>query len=340
MRCVIGVDLGGTNVRAQAVYEDGSPAGGRVENPSHAQSGTEEILDALSLTIQQAIDSAENEVAGVGLAIPGHIDDAAGLVKWSPNFGKTENGVFSYWKDVEIRRPLRERLGVDVKMANDANCAALGEYLFGSGKGTAHCLVLFTIGTGVGGGVVFGEQSLFGNVSGPAMLLGGNLGGGELGHNIVQRNGLDCNAGSYGALEAYCQRDAIITRAHHKLRRGRPSIIPDLLNGDLGKLSPATLGEAAEMGDALALEIWEEVGGYLGTAAGSMINIFAPDVLAIGGQISKSGKWFLPSVQAEADKVAIPSLMRDCTICLADQVEDAGLLGGAALVFIANRSQR
>ncbi|MDK3158880.1 ROK family protein [Kamptonema cortianum] len=213
MRCVIGVDLGGTNVRAQAVYEDGSPAGGRVENPSHAQSGTEEILDALSLTIQQAIDSAENEVAGVGLAIPGHIDDAAGLVKWSPNFGKTENGVFSYWKDVEIRRPLRERLGVDVKMANDANCAALGEYLFGSGKGTAHCLVLFTIGTGVGGGVVFGEQSLFGNVSGPAMLLGGNLGGGELGHNIVQRNGLDCNAGSYGALEAYCQRDAIITRA-------------------------------------------------------------------------------------------------------------------------------
>lgn len=333
MKCVIGVDLGGTNVRAQAIFEDGSPAGDRFENPSLAQSGTEQILESCALTVRQAANSANTDVSAVGLAVPGHVDDASGLVKWAPNFGKVVDGVFRYWENVPLKQPLEERTGLRFVMGNDANVAALGEYRFGTGKNSAKCLVMLTLGTGIGGGVVMAPSSVFGKAEGPLLLLGGNLGGGELGHTILSMNGLDCTAGAYGSLEAYCQRDAIIRRAQHRLNRGRKSIISDLVEGDRSKITPATISEAAAKGDTLAREVWREYGQFLGMGTGSLINIFAPDIFAIGGQISKANEWFMPHLIQEAENIAIPSLFKDCTIKLAEQDEDAGILGGAALAL-------
>lgn len=331
VRCVIGVDLGGTNVRAAAVSEGGEVVGKRVEAPSRAQEGTDAILTALCDVVKTIADQAEVDAQGVGLSVPGHVDNAAGLVRWAPNFGHSVDGVFYYWKNVPLRNQLVDRLSLSVVMGNDANCAALGEYRYGSGNGDANCLVLLTIGTGIGGGVVMSPQSVDGTAFGPLLLLGGNKGGAELGHVTIARGGLECNAGSYGALESYCQRDSIVRRAQHKLRRGRASILPDLVEGDLSRVSPQVLGTAADKGDALAQEVWREVGEYLGVGIGSFINIFAPDVFAVGGQISKAGKWLLQPAIAEAANVAIPSLYEDCRIVQAEQVEDAGLLGAAAL---------
>lgn len=330
-QCVIGVDLGGTNVRAAAVSETGELLGGRIEQPSMAQAGTNAIVDAVSKAIAAARALTDAEAVAVGLSVPGHIDNANGLVRWAPNFGETVDGVFHYWKNVPLRDEIESLVELKVVMGNDANCAALGEYRYGSGEGKANCLVLLTLGTGIGGGVVMAPTAVDGKASSPLLLLGGNKGGAELGHVTIAHGGLDCNAGSYGALEGYCQRDAIIKRAQHKLRRGRKSLVNDLVNGDVAKVSPRHLTEAADQGDAVAIEVWREIGTYLGAGIGSFINIFAPDVFAIGGQVSKAGKWIFEPAIAEAERVAIPSLFADCNIVPAQQLDDAGLLGAAAL---------
>jgi glucokinase len=331
--CVIGVDVGGTNVRACAYYEDGSPAGERIDNPSKAQDGTPAILDSIARTIRSAINSAHCKPSAVGMAIPGRIDGVSGTVVWAPNFGETRDGVFYHWEDVPVGGPLAQELGIPVVCGNDANLAALGEYRFGAGGGNANSLVLLTIGTGIGGGVIMAPTSLQGDVRGPVMLVGGNQGGAELGHMIIMHGGLDCNAGSYGAIEGYCPRDAIVRRAVHKLTRGRESSLNDVVAGDYSKVTPLLLSQAAEAGDGMAIEVWDEVGSWLGVGIGSLINIFAPDVFAIGGQIAKAGELLLAPARRSARNVAIPSLFKDTRIVVSEQIEDAGILGAAVLAL-------
>ncbi len=336
-QCVIGVDLGGTNVRACAYFEDGSPASEKFSNPSFGQSGISAILDATIHTIAQARNAASGEVVSVGLAIPGYADNDTGILVWAPNLGETVNGVFHYLDNVDIRTPLEHGTGLKLHMNNDANLAALGEYKFGTGRNKATCLVMLTLGTGVGGGVVMAPQSVLGPATGPLVLIGGNKGGAELGHTVVLHNGVECNAGTYGALESYCQRDSIIRRATYKLVRKRESILNDMLGGDLGKLTPLHLSQAADRGDEVALEVWDEVGTMLGVAIGSFINIFSPEIIAVGGQIAKAGEFVLAPARKAARNTAIPALFVDAKIVQAEQIDDAGLLGGAALAIEAQR---
>jgi glucokinase len=331
--CAIGVDLGGTNVRAQAFFSDGAPAGERVSRPSLAQSGTETIVRQIGAAIQDAIASAETAPAAVGMAIPGHIDDESGLVRWAPNFGEEMNGVFYNWTDLPLRELLGATVDLPIVMGNDANLAALGEYRWGSGEDRAKCLVLLTIGTGIGGGVVLGPSAVMGRAAGPLLLLGGNKGGAEIGHMILHHGGLDCNAGSYGAFEGYCQRDSIVQRAVHRLRRGRVSLVRDLVDDDLAAVTPKTLFDAAEAGDEMAAEVWQEVGTWLGVGIANCINVFAPDVVAIGGQIALAGDWLIEPARRSARNAAIPSLFADAKIVQAQQTEDAGMLGAAAVAF-------
>lgn len=333
-QCVIGVDIGGTNVRAQAFYDDGSLAGPKFSNPSRAQEGTPKIISAIAASVQQAIASAETPPQAVGMAVPGHIDNAAGVVRWAPNFGETIDGVFRYWENVPLRQVLSKSIDLPIELGNDANLAALAEYRYGTGRNSAKCLVMLTLGTGIGGGVIMSPESVEGHATGPLMLVGGNKGGAELGHTIVDADGLDCNAGSYGAIEAYAPRDAIVQRAVHRLRRGRASIIDDLVEGDFSKVTPRLISEAAAKGDELAIQVYDEVGRYLGISMGSFINIFAPDILAVGGQIAKAGELILGPARKAARDVAIPSLFADTTICVAEQIEDAGMLGGAAIAAL------
>lgn len=330
-KCIIGVDLGGTNVRAQGFLADGTPCTSRVEIPSNAQDGTSAVLNSLVDCISQVRSESSNAVSDVGLAIPGHVDNKQGSVLWSPNFGDEIDGVFYSWRDVQVKQPLQDRLGLPVTIGNDANCAALGEYWYGAGKGNSKCLVLLTIGTGIGSGVVLGPEALHGGATKPMLFVGGNLGGAELGHTIVLAGGLDCNAGTYGALEGYCQRDSIISRATHRLLRGRDSILNDLTQKDYSKITPRLVAEACDTGDELAIEVYREVGMYLGTAIGSFINIFAPEHIVVAGQISKAGKWLIePAIQA-ARNVAIPSLFSFVQIAPSSISDDIGILGAVAL---------
>lgn len=330
---VIGVDLGGTNVRACAYAHDGTPLGEKFAEKSHAQSGSAAIFDAIASVVSKAKESAGAEISLVGMAIPGIVDNVAGKVFWAPNFGETVDGVFRFWEDIDVRAPLEKRLGLPFALGNDANLAALGEYRFGAGKGTASCLVMLTVGTGIGGGVILSSNGVTGKAEGPLMLMGGNKGGIELGHTVLQKDGLDSSAGVYGTLEAYCQRDAIVRRAAHRLLRGRKSVLTEMVNGDYGQLTPLHLSKAAAQGDALAIEVWAEVGEILGTAIGSFINIFNPDLVTIGGQIAKVGDFLLEPARRAAENTAIPNLFKYAKIVQAEQIDDAGLLGGAALAL-------
>ncbi len=235
---VIGLDFGGTNVLAGAFYKDGTPAGVPVSHSSRAQEGTDPVIDAIGNVIEEAKAGAKGTVRAVGMSVPGHIDGSRGIVVWAPNFGKEVDGVFHYWENVPLGRPLSDRTGMPIKMDNDANLAALGECKYGSGRNSAKCLVMLTVGTGIGGGVIMGTDSVRGPASGPVMLVGGNKGGAELGHTLLLRGGHPNNAGSYGSLEAYCQRDSIIARAVTGLRRGRVTVIRDLCGGDYSKVTP------------------------------------------------------------------------------------------------------
>ena len=190
---------------------------------------------------------------------------------------------------------------------------------------------MITLGTGIGGGVVLSPSAVDGDARGPLILVGGNKGGAELGHVCINRDGPDMGAVLYGALESYCGTKAILNRADHKLRYGRSS---SLQGRDL---TPLDISLAAADGDEVAIEVWTEVGEYLGNAIGSFINIFAPDVVAIGGQIAKAGEVLLGPVRRAARNVAIPTLYADANIVQAERVEDAGTLGAAALAWEMTR---
>jgi glucokinase len=192
---------------------------------------------------------------------------------------------------------------------------------------------MFTLGTGIGSGIILSPESVIGEAGGPLIVVGGNHGGAELGHTIINTDGLDCTAGTYGTLEAYCQRDAIIRRAQYKLMRGRQSILNDLIEGDFSQITPRLISEACDQGDLVSQEIFREIGTFLGVGIANAINTFAPDIIAIGGQVSKAGKWLMEPAILSAQNNAITSLFNDCEIVSAQHLEDAGMLGGAALAL-------
>jgi glucokinase len=333
MGCVIGVDLGGTNVRTAAFTEDGKLAGAKFARPSRAGEGLAATLEALVDVLKLAIDTSTQVPEAVGMAVPGHIDARNGVVRAASNFGEWRGKYFEFWRDVPLKQLLEDRVELPVFLGNDGNLAALGEYRFGTGGNRAQCLVYLGLGTGVGGGVVFGNGSVVGQSSGPLVLQGANGGGAELGYVIAQSQGADCIAGTYGALEGYVNTSAIVTRAIRRLDQGWPSTVRDWVDGDLSKLEPKHLSEAAEAGDELAIDLWEEVGEMLGVGVATLINVFGPDVVAIGGQVAKAGEWLMGPVRKSARRNGVATLFEQAAILQAELIDDAGLLGGAALAL-------
>lgn len=312
---VIGVDLGGTNVRAAVYGPDGEQVGERVEIPSKANIG---ILDCVS-AIAQAVTSckAAADVSKIGMAVPGHIQD--GVVRWAPNFVDETSGEKRQWRDVPLASLVSDACGAPVVMGNDANLAALGEYRFGVGKNSARGLVLITLGTGIGTGVVLSPECVNGGLSRPTILIGGSGGAPELGHQVIQESGDPHPSGAVsGTLEAYCCTSSILRRAWQ---------CDNLIHAR----SPKDLFDLAEEGVLEAKEVWDETGFWLGVGIANLINGFAPQIIALGGKISLAGKWILEPAKKSAQSHSIPTLWPETTITLAERVEDAGILGAVAL---------
>ncbi|MEP0766441.1 MAG: ROK family protein [Fimbriimonadia bacterium] len=333
--CVIGVDLGGTNVRALAVEPSGNPVGEFASQPSRAKEGAAAVADACADVVRSAERSAGRPCKAVGMAVPGHIDPKDGSVRWAPNFGEYVGGIFRHFADVPLTAMVRERLGVPVHSGNDANLAALGEFMFGKREERPNGLVMITLGTGIGSGIVLTPDQMSGGEppSAPLLLVGSNGGGAELGHTVVFADGPQCGCGAYGCAEALVNANAIVQRGRAKLEHDPTGLLAQLSGGDPSRITPKLLADAAAQGDESALEVWRETGHYLGVLIGNVINTFVPELVVLGGQISQAGPPLWEPTIRSARNTAIPTLFAATRIEPATEPERAGALGGAALAL-------
>ncbi len=335
----IGIDLGGTNIRGAIVDSNGNILGRRIEYKSHATEGTDAVIDDITniiheLLSSQELDKQDRDNIRVGLAIPGYVDADKGVVKWSPNFGRYQGTEFICWRNIPVRSMLESRLKNTIVLGNDANLAALAEYRFGVGKNRSKCLIMLTLGTGIGSGIVLGTGSVQGVLSESVIFIGGNGGGAELGHVCIQPGGKHSVAGLYGTVESYCGKEGIVSRAIHKLRSSEHSIMRDMVENNIENITPRVIFDAAERGDSVALEVWQETGYYLGVLLGNCINIFTPDIIAIGGNISHAWKYMEKSALKQAKDGSVPVHYSSTKVVSANLIEDAGILGAAALAML------
>ncbi|MGI4789654.1 MAG: ROK family protein [Janthinobacterium lividum] len=315
---VVGVDLGGTNVRAAVLDRATEKIVARGKNiPSMAMEGVAQTAGQVAQAVQDAIAAANIEreqVLGIGIAVPGHVKAREGLVMWAPNFK-------DQWKSVPIAHLLETLMSLPVRIGNDANLAALGEFRFGAGRDVRH-MIMMTLGTGVGGGIIVDGK----------LLDGADGGAGEIGHMIVNPGGRGGNT-AFGTVEGEAQRDGIIERAARKIQEGRPTTLGAKVDFDRFALTPALIAEEAQNGDAVAIEVYEETGYYLGLCAANLINLLNPQMIVIGGGIAQAGEIILEPIRRTATACAIRSMSRTCQIVSAELGDNAGVLGGAAMVL-------
>ena len=315
---VVGVDLGGTNVRAAVIDRTTEKIMARGENISSlALEGVAQTAGQIVRAIETALEAAsaqKSQVLGVGIAVPGHVKAKEGLVMWAPNFK-------DQWKQVPIAHSVETLLGLPVRIGNDANLAALGEFRFGAGRSVRH-LIMITLGTGVGAGIIVDGK----------LLDGADGGAGEVGHMIINPGGRGGNT-AFGTVEGEAQRDGIVERAARKVQQGRPTTLGARVDFDRFALTPAIIAEEALKGDVVALEVYEETGYYLGICVANLINLFNTQMIVVGGGIAQAGEIILDPIRRTATACAIRSMSRTCSIVPAELGDNAGVLGSAAIVL-------
>jgi glucokinase len=302
---VLGVDVGGTKVAVAAV--DGVTVREAIEDPTVTDT-TEGLLDGIESVLNRMIGSV-GEPDAIGIGVPSQIEYATGTVETSVNIPLT---------GVPLREKLGERFGVPVFVDNDANCAALAEaHILGESQ-----LVMLTLGTGVGGGVVIDGRT----------FRGAHGLGAELGHFTINPDGPPCpgNCPNRGCIEAYCSGQAL-ERDATELATDKPDSRLAQAIGDDGKVSGRELVEAAEEGDPDAVFIFGNFARMLGVAIAGYINVFEPDRLTIGGGLSRASHLFLERAIQEANARALPALRKRTKIALAEGGAHAGVIGAGVL---------
>jgi glucokinase len=316
MSYIIGIDLGGTNMVAALAHENGTIIA-RDRAETMVDSGFTDVVRRMAELVQRLVDGAGislRQVEGIGMGVPGYLDMTGGIVHFSPNFVG--------WTEVPLVDEFRKHMPLPVYIVNDVNSHALGEYRFGAGRGAEYIAVL-ALGTGVGGGLILDGR----------LYSGSTEGGGELGHIIVDPDGPRCECGCYGCLEAFAKAQAITDRAALKLQQGKRSIIPEMVDGDIRSITPAVVAQAAEAGDETAIEVWNEVGMYVGIAAAGLIQALSPQVIIIGGGIARAGRFLIDPIRRTVEARALLIPASTCRLELSPLGDDAGLLGAISLVI-------
>ena len=300
--------MGGTKVAVAAV--DGVSATHAVERPTAVES-TEALLDGIESAVREVVDATGDPVA-VGVGVPSQIEFATGTVETSVNIPLS---------GVPLREELGRRFGVPVFVDNDANCAALAEaHIVGERD-----LVMLTLGTGVGGGVVIGGLT----------FRGAHGLGAELGHITINPDGPPCpgNCPNRGCLEAYCSGQAL-ERDATELASDKPDSALARRAGEDGKVSGPELVAAAEAGDPDALFLMDNFARLLGVGIAGYVNVFQPERLAIGGGLSRAAHLFLDRAVQEAGARALPALWKRVSVALAEGGADAGVIGAGLLAAL------
>ena len=313
-RVVFAIDIGGTKIRGAVVSESGDILA-RKDIPSQAEKGESAAMKRLAALLRKmSADLPDAEPVGIGMAIAGTVDPETGLFSNPPNLPS--------WHDTIPSLDLGEHLGLPSWVHNDASLAALGEYVFGIGQGTKS-LVMITLGTGVGGGLVL-DGHLYGGYRGYA---------GEIGHLIVDKSGPQCVCGGRGHLEMMASGTACARIAKERLAAGEASIVTKLVRGDLDKVRAETLVKAEGQGDALAGDVLRGAADYVGVAVATLRSILDPELIVIGGGVSRNLHLFFPRLVASAKAHAMNVDKELCPVVATVLGDDAGLLGAAAMAW-------
>ena len=310
----IGVDLGGTNIAVGLVNENAELVK-KVSAPTGATRSGEEIVADIAALCKKVCEEAGiaiESIVGVGIASPGIANHDTGVVEYANNLP---------FLKFPIADLLRAQIGdIPVRIENDANAAAWGEAVAGAAKGTKNS-VMITLGTGVGGGIVIDNK----------VYSGFNYAGGELGHIVIQVDGVPCSCGRKGCWEAYSSATALIRMTKEKIDECRATGRPTIMT-DQPKVSGRTACDAMRAGDEAAKEVYDMYIKYLASGIATIVNIFQPEVISLGGGVSNEGQSLIdaiePIVRAEqygGDLVALTQIR------IAKLGNDAGIIGAAML---------
>ena len=276
----IGIDLGGINIAAGLVTEDGKLVMKKsvptVQPGDTAESITERMAD-LVLEIIRDKGLTEEDVISVGIGCPGAVDSEKGIIVLTPNLP---------YKNFNVREIFAKKMKLPVYLDNDANCAVLGEVVSGAAKNYKTAIAV-TLGTGVGGGIIIDGK----------IYNGFNCAAGELGHMITHRNGRQCNCGRKGCFEAYASATALIKDTKEAALKNPDSLLNRLCDGDLEKINGKTSFDGKRAGDKVATEVVENYIEELGEGIINYINIFQPEIILIGGGISNEGEYLLETLR-------------------------------------------
>ncbi len=313
----LGLDLGGTNIKAGVVDDEGRPLSS-ISVPTHADRGPHAGADALADAARQAVERSGvswGKIEAIGLGSPGPMDIPEGTLIHPSNLPN--------WGEFPLRHEVSERLGRPVTFQNDANAAAYGEFWSGAGK-EVESLVLFTLGTGIGGGIIDHGR----------IVQGRHSHGGECGHIIIEADGGRlCPCGGRGHLEAYASATSLVARAREALEAGEPSTL-SRSQAD-GTLTSQAINNAAEAGDALAQRLMSETARYLAAGAVSVMHTIDPDLVLFGGGMIAAGRRFLEAIRAEVHTLALPIPGARTRIDYASLGGDAGFIGAAGCARLA-----
>jgi len=308
---LVGVDLGGTQIRAALANSDGIMQR-RVSTLTLADEGPEAVIERICEQIDLAKEGSP--IAAVGLGAPGPTDPYEGVVLVGPNLPG--------WHNVPLRQILSRRFGVPVYIGNDANVAGLAEFRYGAGRKTSH-MIYITVSTGIGGGVIINKR----------LLLGRQGLAAEIGHITIDLSGEMAGRSEVGTLEGLASGPNLARRARQALMAGAHSIVLDWVNGDIEGVTPRLLQEAAAGGDDFALDQFALNGRYLGIGITNLLHVFNPQRIVIGGSVWLHAQAFLTTTLWETirQRAQSPDYWNNLEIVTAELGDDVGLLGAIAL---------
>ncbi|MDO8687541.1 MAG: ROK family protein [Dehalococcoidales bacterium] len=313
---VLAVDLGGTNMRAGIISDTGKILA-REYTLTRAGEGREAVINRLFTVIDHLLNLKtvrQPPIGAISIAAAGVIDTRQGIINASPNLPG--------WTDVPLRRLIEEKFKLKVFLLNDANAAALGEHRFGAGKG-ANNLIYVTVSTGIGGGIIIDGQ----------LYSGSSGGAGEVGHMTIDINGPKCTCGNVGCLEVLSSGTAIAAETMRRISSGESSFLLKVVDSKIENITAEKVAMAAEQGDSLAVDVIATAAGYLGVGIVNLVNIFNPDLVIIGGGVSKIGDRLFNPVRQLVRARAFPLMALAAHILPARLGDDAGVIGAAVFAF-------
>lgn len=313
---IVGVDLGGTTINTGVVHYDGDRVLARHTAPTEAERGPKYVVDKIIGMVRESMRDAAHEgefdadaIIGVGIGSPGPLDRASGTVIETPNLG---------WRNFPLRDLVANAIGLPAELDNDANAATIGEWWVGAGR-DVETMVGVTLGTGIGGGIVLGGK----------VFHGASDVAGEIGHMSIDSTGRKCKCGNYGCLEAYASGPAIAARAVEGLQSGEQSVLPELVDGDLSRITAETVYEGIVAGDPYARDVMRDTAKFLGSGLANLINVLNPEMIVISGGVTRAGDHLLEPLRNEVKRRAFQHAFDACDIVTSELGSMAGVIGAA-----------